>query len=383
MSKEMTSRERVATALNHQEPDRVPLVLLGSYYMLNDETYLNLLEHLGMGEPLPPFRRFKSRNSNHYDDRVLDRLGTDVRYVWSGFTDLGGARMEGDCRDAWGVKWQRQGPNVTSTGFPLAEAAVEDIADYGWPDAADYIDVDLIVSRISMLKKVYPTHAIGARAVNSYGPFEQASELRGRTELLMDTVAEPDLAQLLIDKCTDVIIRGQEVYLDLVGHDIDFIEIPGDDYGANRSLLISPDTFRRMLKPALRRIVNSVKDFRPDLPVVFHSDGAIAEIIPDLIDVGIDVLNPLEPLPATDWAAIKTEYGDRLCFMGGIDIREAMTGPVDGVVEEVKTRLGIFAPGGGYLLTSANHLQVDVPPENIVALFDAGKKYGRYPLGGS
>lgn len=381
MAKEMTPRERMQTALNRQEPDRTPMVLWGSYYTLNDETYFNLLKYLELGKPVPPFRRYMSRNSNYYDDRILDRLGTDARYIWSGFTDLGGARMGETNTDAWGIKWERRGPNITSCGFPLAGATIEAVAAFNWPDPADFFDFDLMRYRLKMLKREYPDHAIGARAVNSYGPFEQASELRGRAEFLMDTLVNPELAQLIVDKCTDVIVRGQEIYLDIVGREIDFFEIPGDDYGANQALLISPATFKSMFKPALARIAQMVKSFRPDLPVVFHSDGAITGIIPDLIDAGVDVLNPLEPLPATDWAAIKQEFGERLCFMGGIDIRQAMVGPVEGVMEEVKKRLGIFGPGGGYILTSANHLQIDVPPENICALFDAGRTYGRYPLG--
>ena len=380
MSREMTSRERVLTALNHQEPDQVPLALWGSYYTLNDGTYFSLLKHLDLGEPVLPFRRYMSRNSNYYDDRVLDRLGTDVRYVWTGFTDLGGARMGDTNTDAWGVEWKRTGPVISSCGFPLAAATIEEVENYDWPDPERYFDFELMRDRIAMLKEEYPTHAIAARAVNSYGPFEQASELRGRVEFLMDTVSNPELAQLIVDKCTDFIVRAQVLYLDVVGKDIDFFEIPGDDYGANQGLMISPKTFKKMFKPALARIARMVKDYRGDLPVVFHSDGAITSIIPDLVEAGIDVLNPLEPLPATDWVSVKEEFGDRLCFMGGVDIREAMTGPVEGVPEEVKRRIEVFGRGGGYILTCANHLQVDVPPENIVALFEAGRQYGRYPL---
>ena len=380
MPSRMTSRERVLTAMRREEPDRIPLVLWGSYYTLNDDTYFNLLRHLGLGEPLPPFRKEMPRNSNYYDDRVLDRLKTDARYVWSGFTDLGGARMNGDGFDAWGVRWERRGPNIMSTASPLAVATLEEVEEYGWPDPAHYFDFELIEHRMASLKRNYASHAIGARAVNSYGPFEQASILRGRESFLMDTVLRPELAQRLIDRCTDVIVRGQQVYLEEVGKDIDFFEIPGDDYGANRALIFSPDTFRKMVKPALARIVQSIKDYRADLPVVFHSDGAIADIIPDLVEIGLDVLNPLEPLPATDWTGIKSQYGRRLCFMGGIDVRRAMTGPVEGVIEEVKKQAGIFGPGGGYILTAANHLQIDVPPENIVAMFDAGRRFGQYPL---
>jgi uroporphyrinogen decarboxylase len=380
--KPMTRRERVLTAMRREQPDRVPVVLWGSYYSLNDETYFNFLHHARLGDPVPPFRKKLPRNSNYYDERVLDHLDTDARYMDCGFTNLGGARMDGDCLDFWGVKWERSGPNITGVGFPLADATLEHVAEYNWPDPTAFLDFELMERLTRHLNQNYPTHAIGARAVNSYGPFEQASELRGREQFLMDTVTEPELAKLLLEKCAAVIVRGQEAYLDRVGKHIDFFEIPGDDYGGNNGLLLSPVFFRSMIKPALARIVRSVKSYRADLPVVFHSDGAISEIIPDLIEIGIDVLNPLEPLPAMDWAAIKKQYGKQLCFMGGIDLKKALTGPKEGVVEEVKRRIGIFGPEGGYIVTSANHLQKDVPPANIEAMVAAAREFGRYPLNG-
>lgn len=380
MGEQMTPRERVLAAMNRREPDRVPMVLWGSYYTLNDQTYFNLLEHLGLGQPLPPFRRQKPRNSNYYDDRVLDLLGTDARYVWSGFTDLGGARMESDGKDAWGVQWRRMGDTVVSSGAPLAELDAQGVESHAWPDPEQYLDFDLMRSRIEQLRGEYPHHAVGARAVNSYGPFEQAAELRGREQFYLDMAMDPELADLIVEKCADVICRTQELYLDIMGDRLDFFEIPGDDYGSAQGLMISPQSFRRMFKPRLARIAGMVKQFRADLPVVFHTDGAVAEIIPDLAEAGVDVLNPLEPLPATDWESVKRDFGDRLAFMGGIDLKEALTGPVEGVREEVARRISIFGPGGGYILTSANHMPPDVPPENIVAMFQACRQVGVYPL---
>jgi uroporphyrinogen decarboxylase len=374
----MTSKERVLTVLHHEEPDRVPLGLWGSYYTLNDDTYFNVLEYLHLGEPVAPFRRYKTRNSNYYDDRVLDRLGTDMRYVWSGFTDLGGARSD-TLIDAWGVQWQRMGPHITSTSPPLAGASVEQVEDYKWPEVEKYLTLSELKERIRELKRI-DRYAVFARAVNSYGPFEQASVLRGREQFYMDLILEPELAQLLINKCTDVIVRLNEIYLDTIGKDIDVIEIPGDDYGGTEDLLVSPKIFDQMIKPVLERIVRPIKQFRKDLPVAFHSDGVIMKIVEKLADIGIDILNPLEPLESNDWESIKREYGDRLCFMGGIDIKQAMTGSVFDVEEEVKRRIRVFARGGGYILTPSNHLQKDVPPENIVALYEFGRKYGSYPL---
>ncbi len=376
----MDSKERVFAAINREVPDRVPIALWGSYYTLNDGLYFNTLKHLDLGDPLPPFRRYMPRNSNYYDDRILDRLETDVRYVWSGFTDLGGARMDGDRRDAWGVEWVRSGPHITSAGAPLADASLDEAADYAWPDPEKYLDFDLMKHRIALLKKEYPTHAIAARAVNSYGPFEQAAELRGREKFYMDMVMDPELSQLIVDKCTDVFIRAQEIYLEIVGRDIDFFEIPGDDYGGTQDLMISPAMFDSMFKPALKRIIDSVKDFNPKLPVAFHSDGAITKIIPGLVEAGVDILNPLEPLPAMDWVSVKKQFGDRLCFMGGVDLKEALTGIAQDVEEDVKRCIRTFAQGGGYILTSANHMQVDIPPENVVTMFKSAKKFGVYPL---
>jgi uroporphyrinogen decarboxylase len=378
MQKSMKSIERVRTALAHQEPDRVPLGLWGSYYTLNDDTYFQILKYLKLGDPVVPFRRYLNRNSNYYDDRVLERLETDMRYVWSGFTDLGGARPD-TLIDAWGVQWKRIGPHITSSAPPLAGAHIEQVEEYSWPDVEKYLTIPALKERIKELKKS-GEHAIVARAVNSYGPFEQASVLRGREQFYMDLILEPELAQRLIDRCTDVIVRLNEIYVDLIGYEVDMFEIPGDDYGGTEDLLISPEMFDDMIKPALSRIIQPIKQFRKDLPVAFHTDGAVMKIVDRLVEIGVDVLNPLEPLPSNDWEQVKRLYGDRLCFMGGIDIKKAMTGPVKGVDEEVKRCMKVFAPGGGYIMTPSNHLQKDVPPENIALLYEFGKKYGQYPI---
>ena len=376
MPEKMTSRERVMAALHHQEPDRVPMALAGSYYALQDQTYFNLLKYLGLGDPVPPFRRLKSRNSNYLDDRVLDRLGTDIRYVWLGSTDLMGARPN-TMVDAWGVQWKRIPPNIMDVGHPLASARLEDVEKYPWPDPEDHIRVDELRDRLAVLKKA-GTHAIAARAVNSYGPFEQAAALRGREQFLMDIVLNPELAQLLICKVTDVLVRLTEIYLDIAGGDIDIMEIPGDDYGGTDDLLISPKVFDAILRPALERIIRPIKEYRKDLFVAFHSDGAVTKLLGRFASLGIDLFHPLEPLPANDMVAIKAQFGGRLSFMGAIDLREAMPGSLADVEAEVKQRVRILAPGGGYILAPANHLQTDVPPENIVALYDFGRQHGRY-----
>ena len=374
----MNSRERITAVLNHEIPDRVPIALWGSYYTLNDETYFNLLKYLNINKPASPFRKQKPRNSNYYDDRILDILDTDVRYIWSGFTDIGGARMNSDCKDAWGVTWKRSGSIIASIAAPLRGLEPEEIEKYKWPDPYNYFDFELMENRLNVLKKQYPDKAIAARAVNSYGPFEQAAELRGREDFYMDMITDTETAGLIVKKCTDVIVRAQEIYLDKVGNILDFFEIPGDDYGSTQDLMISPDIFESLFKPALKRIVESVKSYKSELPVVFHSDGAITKIISSLVEIGIDVINPLEPLEATDWKAIKQKYSDSLCFMGGVDLRKALTGTAEDVYTDVLRCIETFASGGGYILTSANHMPPDVPPQNIIKMFESAKTLGIY-----
>lgn len=378
MSRKMTPRERVLTALHHQEPDRVPTALWGSYYTLQDQTYFNLLKHLAMGESIQPFRWLQGHNSNYYDDRLLDYLDTDIRYVWLGFTDLGGPQPDTDV-DAWGVRWKRVGVYMTPVEHPLANAVVEDLETYPWPDVEKFIRVEELQARLQALQQ-NGKHAIAARAVNSYGPFDQALAMRGRVQFFIDFLENPEFAQRLIQKVTQVLKRLIEIYLDIAGNAIDIMEIPGDDYSGTQNLLFSPKHFDRYIKPALGELTQLIKSYRSDIAIAFHSDGAIAPLLESFIEVGIDILHPLEPLPANDHDAIKAKFGDHLVFMGAIDIKEAMPGSIEDVEAEVKRRIRSLAPGGGYIIAPANHLQYDVPPENIIALYRAARQYGVYPI---
>jgi uroporphyrinogen decarboxylase len=127
-------------------------------------------------------------------------------------------------------------------------------------------------------------------------------------------------------------------------------------------------------------LIKVIKEHNPNCKVMLHSDGAIAKLIPDIIALGVDVIHPLEPLPAMDLAAIKEQFGKQVTFLGGIDISHAMPGRRDDVINETKLRISQLAPGGGYILAPSNHLQADVQPENVVTLFETAHEFGRYPI---
>jgi uroporphyrinogen decarboxylase len=196
----------------------------------------------------------------------------------------------------------------------------------------------------------------------------------------MDMAADREFAQALLERITATLDGLMQRALEAGGRYFDLVELPGDDYASNTGLLVSPAMFRRFIKPCLKRLVDTIKGFNPALKVMLHSDGAITALLPDLIEIGVDMVHPLEPLPATDLPAVKARFGDRLAFLGGIDISHAMPGRLEDVIAEARLRITQLAAGGGYILAPANHLQADVPPENVVALFREAQKFGRYPI---
>jgi len=387
-------RERVLTAVNHQEPDRVPIALGGSAYGITDPLYHELVVHLNLGEPAAPFRSRRGHSVNYHDDRLLEALDVDVRYAWLGFSDLGGPPGGGGV-DAWGIGWEQRGIYLTAMQHPLAgaavaggaaagaavaKAAVDDLDHHTWPDVEALVCREGVRERARYLKE-RTDYAVVGRAVDSFGLLERASLLRRMDQFMMDLALNAEFASALVGKIAAVFYRLMEIYLDAAGPYLDIIELPGDDYAAQNPL-ISPRMFDRFFEAPWRRLIDLVRDAAPHCKVLFHSDGRMEPFLGRLIDLGVDIFHCLEPLPGVDMAHVKHAYGDRLCFWGAIDIKQALQGDVARVEAEVRERIRALGPGGGYVLAPANHLQPDVPPENVVALFQAARKYGVYPLGG-
>jgi uroporphyrinogen decarboxylase len=379
---EFTSRERVLAALDHQEPDRVPVALGGGPYGIVDDLYFRLLDRLDLGEPVAPFRQ--GHNISYMDDRVLARLGVDTRYVWPGDSPSSPSRptdVPDTFLDAFGQVWRRALPYYYAEAGMLSTAnGIEEVDQrVTWPDPADPRWTAGVSARAQALHRETDRFIIG-RMVTSHGVFQTACDLRGTAEFMLDMALNPDFALALLERITATIDGLLDRYLAACGDAIDMIELPGDDYAANDNLLISPDMFRTFIRPALERLVSTVRRHNPALKIMLHSDGLIEKLLPDFVELGIDVVHPLEPVPAMDLDAIKARYGDRLAFLGGIDISHAMPGSQADVRAEVQRRIKQLAPGGGYVLAPANHLQADVPVENVITLFEAAREYGRYPL---
>ena len=377
----MTSRERVLCSLNHEEPDRVPFFLgtSGVTSMLMP-AYERLKAHLGI-QALP---RYMSRTFRYaqFDEEVLVRLGSDGRPLLAGPAP-GKLRKEispDSFRDEWGVVWQLK-PGVLyyeTSNPPLRDATLADLDRYPWPDLAH---PSRFAGLAAQARKMHEDTPYAIVAMSGVSPHEMICLLRGMDIWLMDLVADPEFARALLTKVTGLMIAGVTAMLKEVGPYIDLI-VMGDDMGTNSGPVMSPRTYREVLKPYHTEMISAVKQ-NTQAKIFFHTDGNVYPLIPDLIDVGIDILNPVQ-VSANDMgdtARLKREFGKNISFCGGIDTQDVLPhGTPDSVRAEVCRRLKDLGPGGGYIAASVHCIQPDVPLENVLAMFDEIAVSGKYPL---
>jgi uroporphyrinogen decarboxylase len=256
---------------------------------------------------------------------------------------------------------------------------IQEIINYKWPDLKNW-NTDALRIRARYLYEE-TDYAIAAKSVfDGAGLFERCYYLRTIEEFFIDMMENESIARFLIDKISDIEIQLWDMFLSAVGPYIHIVQ-RAMDLGTQTGLFISPELFRKYLKPAEEKIYRFIKSKAPQVKILFHSCGAIVPLIEDFIDLGTDILNPVQPLATgMDPAFLKKNYGDRLCFHGGIDLQKALPGSIADVKDEVRKRVRAFAPGGGYILAAANHIQKDTPPENIITLYDYAREFGKYPI---
>ncbi len=383
MHTKLTSRERVLLALNHQEPDRVPIVFGadGSTAMLVP-AYENLKQHLGLATETRLFDR--AFQYARIDEEVMVRFGSDVRTLMGPASSYC-ASVDGPndtFTDYWGITWQRpqKGYYYDMVSHPLQGARTpKDIEEYPWPVAEMILDLSGLAERARRLHQESPYAIMGIHE----GPsslFEGTWYLRSLPEFMMDLVANPEMAHALLRHMTDVAKTTTALFLKEVGQYIDIYRV-GDDLGIQSGPMISPRMFRKLVKPYLAEYYAMIHNMT-DARLMLHCCGGVRPIMDDLIEIGVDILHPVQ-VSAKDMEPeeLKAQFGDRLCFCGGIDTQQVLPhGTREDVQEEVQRRIQELAPGGGYLLAAVHAIQPDVPPENVCAMFEAALAHGRYPI---
>lgn len=390
MSTEWTSFERVKAALEHREPDKIPFDLGGSVLTgINKVAYQNLRKYLGLPEkPLEIVDPIQQLARVHED--VQKRLKVDVYCLDPGAPKVSPLAapitQEGDYytfNDEWGISWRmpvKGGFYFDMRKHPLANAeTVAELEKYPWPDPLDE-------GRFAGIKKradqyVYQEKKAYILGRNSAGIFEIALWTRGFENFFMDLALNPDFAEALLDIITEMKMKYWARALKEVGENVLVIS-EADDLGTQNSLLVSKEMYQKFIAPRHKKLFNFIrKTAQNKVHIFYHTCGAIKEMIPYLMEEGVDVLNPVQVSARDmDTRELKKLFGNEVTFWGGgVDTQRILPrGTTAEVKQEVKKRIEDLAPGGGFVFATIHNVQGDVSPENFMAMWEALQEFGTY-----
>ncbi|MGB9624006.1 MAG: uroporphyrinogen decarboxylase family protein [Phycisphaerae bacterium] len=382
----MASRERVRKAVNHEIPDRVPIDLGGFQTGIHKAAYAELLKHLGIEDTITILDPVQGLAKPC--EAVLQRLRVDTRYICahgpesfrSGIErNARGGRVWLDLKDEFGVVWstpEDQQVYMDISHHPLADATIRDIAAYPFPNGGDPTRFTGVREEAMRLHRDTP-YAIctGIGGV----VYEICWYLRGLEQWFIDMIENPTFCETLLDQTLKYWTDFYTGFLKEVGDLVDVIMI-GDDLTGQSGPLFSPEFYRAVVKPRQKRLVQHIRSLTK-AKIWYHTCGDCSAYIADLIDNGVDILNPVQiGLPGMDPASLKRRFGDRIVFWGGgIDAQHILPFATPAEVREhVRKNLEAFKPGGGYVFNNVHNIQAGVPPQNVVAMFDAAYEFGAY-----
>jgi uroporphyrinogen decarboxylase len=380
----MNRRECFEAIVNHREPERVLVDYgkhIGSFHRL---AYDTLKKYLKAEVPVEAETRILDRMAQNVilDEVICRRLGIDFRWLvpnWVGVRDVEIGGRKGYV-DMWQTphKWTDIGHYYAIVAQPLGQEklTVADIEAFAWPNPNNPAMFAGLREQAQIWHNT-TDYVIGADGIK-VGILQTASQLRGYDKLFIDFALNPDLAHALLGKISGLINQMYHHYMQAVGEFVQVVCIT-DDQGTQSSLMVSPQMFREFFKPYLKSQIDTIKQ-AADVKVLMHCDGAIMPILDDLIEIGVDIINPIQTVVKgfEDTTALKARYGDRLCFHGAIDVQQVMPNATPAEIrQEVARRIRDLGPNGGYILAPCHNINVDIPVENVIAMFNAAQEYGR------
>jgi len=364
--------------------DRVPRDLGGTFTStIARGAHDSLLQYLGMEGESKVIRKWA--RAVRPDERVLARFDIDTRMVtprhddsWNEYWRLSPMSPESTRTDEWGVTWRRPetGPWFISNHPLKAAQTINDLDMHPfWPDPEDDERYYGLKEQARRLKEETDYAVIGVfpRPVVSLSQF-----LRGYDTFFMDLALNHVMLEAVMDRILDLDLRIGERILSEIGSYVDIMFVH-DDLATQESLMFSPDHYRKFVKPRHKKIFDCIKT-HSDAKILFHTDGAIRPLLDDLIEIGVDALNPIQVSAAgMEPEKLAADYGNRLCFWGGMDTQRVLnTGKPGEVRAEVRNLVRSLGGAGNYVIAAVHNIQDDVPPENVIALFDAAEEFGIY-----
>jgi len=366
---EWSSKERVLTAINLEEPDRVPI-----YITITPQVAENLSEYLGIKDYTHPDSPLAENRISYTE--LLIPLGNDIVGI--------GAQAprnhptveieNGIYMDEWKIKYRNSSYYTEMIEHPLAKVeSVSEINDFDFPDPHA---PGRFEAAKRMVEKYGESYAICGDAETTI--FETSWYLVGMEKFFIDLAMKKPYIFTLMDHVMNYSIGVAKELISL-GADIIWL---GDDFGSQQGMIISPKLWREVFKERMKYVIGELKKINPNIKIAYHSCGSYFPIMGDLIEVGVDILNALQPAAKDmDIRIIKETFGSRASLFGGIDIQGVVPfGSIEDLEAEVKRVIADAAHGGGYILAGAHNLQPDTSVEKVLKLFEFAKKYGRYPL---
>jgi uroporphyrinogen decarboxylase len=359
----MNSRERVLKTINREGTDRPPI-----FTTLTPQAAEKLSHHFQMPYEAPIDSLLSTRIS-HRD--LLIRLGNDCVAVAACAPDEAPTIEDnnGILINEWGMQFKSVGLYNEFHQYPLSHAqSIQDIQKYPFPDPFAQGRFRIAEHTIREFKEDYAVIADLETAI-----FETAWYLVGLEKFMMDLVSEAPYVDILLNTIMDI---NLEIGKNLIKLGADIIWA-GDDFGSQQGMVISPDLWRQKFKPRIKILLEEFRRVNPDIKIAWHSCGSILEIIPDFIEIGLDILNPIQPLAmGMDPKNLKKTFGNDLIFFGGIDIQDLLPkAKPQQIKDEVKQIIDILGKDGGFIVAPAHNIQDDTPCENVIALFEAVKEY--------
>jgi uroporphyrinogen decarboxylase len=373
-------------ALDHREADRIPIDLGGSIVSsITEKAYRDVKEHLGL--PLEDVRVYDEVQQLPFlTDDLLERFGVDTRMVQLPPTHVSGVEILDDGHywafyDRWGAKLRMPKENgfyYDWVEFPIKEISLQALDAYRWPSPDP---VEVVATLRDQARYLYENtdYALIGSGIIGGGVFEQPCRTVGLENFMMAMITDRPFAERLMDGITEIYIASVERYLDQVGEYIQVFTF-WDDLSTQDGWMISPDLYASLIKPRQRRLFEAIKR-RTRAKLFYHCCGAASELYPHLIEIGVDIVNPVQvSARGMDPRTLKERFGKDLVFWGGgVDTQRVLPfGSREQVRDEVKRRIDDFAPGGGFVFAAVHNVQALVPPENIVAIYDTALEHGAY-----
>ena len=376
----MTSRERVQATLEHHEPDRVPVDMNATIVTsLTRIAYQNLLEFLSFPPDRTPEVSHFAMDTVRARDDLLDRYGVDTRSIGMGvpFGFREEKLADGTLYDEYHIRWRKASYYWDVIEHPLADKGIDDLPTVPWPDEQDDGRYQGMRERAKKLFETTDTCLVVD--IPGLGPFEGGCFLRGHANFCADFYENPAYAEAVMDKVTDTMILFWDRILQEVG---EFVQVvaQGDDVGMQENTYISPAMYRKFVKPRKKRLFDFIHS-RTKAKIFYHSCGSVYDLVPDFIEEGVDILNPIQRSAAKmDIGRLKREFGRELTFWGGgIDVQSQLPhGSLVEIEDIVKQTIDIMAPGGGFVFFPSHNIQADVSADRIDRVFQTVMKHGKY-----